>query len=268
MDYRDYIKANREAWNEVVPVHRKARGEKFLKAIKSPEYTALDGVITGKLKEIGFEGKSVAQLCCNNGRECISLRNIGSGPVTGFDISDAAIAEARELNKIAGSDCEFVRTDVLEIGPEYFGRFDIAFITVGALSWLPDLDKFFKVVLNLLKLGGHLLIYEMHPFLYTIPCKDEPDFDPEKPFKIVYSYFRSEPWAENSGIDYVGGTTYKGKTSYSFTQKLSDIMNPIIRNGITLVELNEYPHDASDIYAFLEKEQKLPLSFILIGKKN
>ena len=62
MDDKDYIKANREAWNEVVPVHRKARGEKFLQAIKSPEYSALDDIITGKLKEIGFEGKSIAQL--------------------------------------------------------------------------------------------------------------------------------------------------------------------------------------------------------------
>ncbi|MBD3219257.1 MAG: methyltransferase domain-containing protein [candidate division Zixibacteria bacterium] len=268
MNDKDYINANREAWNEVAPVHQKARGKEFLEEVKSPDYSALDAFVTGKLREIGFEGKSVAQLCCNNGRECISLRNLGSGPITGFDISDEAIAEARKLNEIAGSDCEFVRTDVFEIDKKHYGKYDIVFITVGALSWLPDLERFFKVVYNLLKPDGYLLIYEMHPFLYTIPCKDELEFDPEQPFKIEYSYFKTEPWAEDSGIDYVGGTTYQGKTSYSFTQKISDIINPIVKNDITLVELNEYPHDISSIYPFLEKEQKLPLSFILIGKKN
>jgi len=268
MDAEDYINANRKAWNEAAAVHSRARGREFLDKIKAPGYSALDGTVTGKLRQIGFEGKAIVQPCCNNGRECISLRNMGSGPVTGFDISDEAIAEACEFNKIAGSDCEFVRSDVMDIGKQYFGKFDIVFITIGALTWLPDLPKFFKIVSSLLKPDGHLLIYEMHPFLYTIPCLDEPNFDADNPYKIAYSYFKTDAWVTDNGLDYVGRSKYQSSPAYSFTQKMSDIINAVVKNGLMIEELNEYAHDISEIYPFLEKEQKLPLSFILIGKKN
>jgi SAM-dependent methyltransferase len=260
--------ANRAAWNEVMPYHRKAWGDKLLHDIAKEDYSSLDQIIIDKLNEIGLKGKSVAQICCNNGRESISLRNLGAASVTGFDISDEAIKEARKLNKIAGKDCRFVRADIYDIGETYFDQFDIVFITIGSLSWMPDLSGFFQVVSRMLKKGGNLVIYEMHPFLYTMPCTDDPDYEPKKPYNVAYSYFRKDAWENDDGIDYLGGQKYKGKKNYSYTQTMSDIINPIIKNGMALRELQEYPHDISNIYGFFEKEQKLPLCFILIASKN
>ncbi len=267
-DHKKITDANRAAWNEVTPYHMKARGDDFLRKIEDPNYSALDKIITDKLNEIGIKGKSVAQICCNNGREAISLRNMGAEKVIGFDISDEAIEEARKLNKLTGKRCRFVRADVYDIDEIYFNQFDIVFITIGSLAWLPDLPGFFQIVSNMLKPSGHLVIYEMHSFAYVFPCIDDPDYDPQNPYNVTYSYFRKEAWANNDGIDYLGGEKYEGKTNYSYTQTLSDIINPIIKSGMTLREFLEYPHDISNIYEFFEKEQKLPLCFILIASKN
>jgi len=269
MDKKKVINANREAWNEATLKHQKARGDKLKKAFADGKHSTLDETVTGQIKQLGIESKNVAQLCCNNGREILSLINLGAKSGVGFDISDEAIAEARELAEISKIDASFVRTDVLEIGEEYNDAFDLVYISIGAMTWLPDLDRFFEVVARLLKNDGILLIYEQHPFTCMLAATDEPEYyDADHPLNAAISYFKTEPWEENSGIDYIGGTTYDAKTSYCFTQKFSDIINPIVKNGIAIVEMHEYDHDISMMWEHIEKMKMAPLSYILIGRKN
>jgi len=268
VDRQEISQANRLAWNEATVKHRKARKDTLKNAFSKPGYSTLDESITAKLLELELDGKAVAQTSCNNGREVISMVNLGAKSGVGFDISDDAIEEANELAEIAKIDCSFVRTDVYDIHEQYNNTFDLVYISIGALVWLSDLDKFFKVVARILKPGGKLLIYETHPFLYCFPAEDEPEFDSDNPLQVVYSYFRSEPWVTNDGIDYVGGTRYEAKTSYCYTQKMSDIINPIIRNGILIKELLEYDNDIDGTFGQLEKEKKVPLCYMLLGEKS
>ena len=271
MDIKKYTDANREAWNEAILVHQKARLKKkidYKKAFAQKGYSTLDKYELAKLKEIGLKGKRVAQLCCNNGRETLSLINMGAQSGVGFDISDEAIKEARKLAEISGLDCEFVRTDVYDIGEEYYDSFDLVYITIGAMAWLPDLNKFFGVVSKLLKKNGNLMIYEHHPFCYMLAMEGDDEFDPNNPLKIVHSYFRTEPWVGDDGIDYIGGTKYKAKTSYDFTNTLMNIINSVASNGIRIQEYSECGHDISNEFELQEKEQLIPLCFILLGLKD
>ncbi len=119
----------------------------------------------------------------------------------------------------------------------------------------------------MLRSGGKLLIYETHPFLYCFPADDEPEFDPDNPLQVAFSYFRTEPWVNDVGIDYVGGTRYDARTSYCYTQRVSDIINPIIRSGMTIKELHEYEHDIDGTFGPIEKEKKVPLCYMLVGEK-
>jgi len=96
MDIRKYTSANRDAWNEVAPIHQNARKEDYEELFRKKDYSTLDDIITSKLIEVELE---VAQLCCNNGREVLSLINMGAQYGAGFDISDEAIKEANELKK-------------------------------------------------------------------------------------------------------------------------------------------------------------------------
>jgi len=266
-DLKKYTEANRQAWNEVTPVHQKAREVNYSREFSKRGYSNLDDVITAKLKELQIDGKDVAQVCCNNGSETLSLINIGAKSAVGFDISDEAIKEARELVESSGLNCKFVRTDVYDIGDEYNSRFDLVFITIGALAWMPDLEKYFKTVSKMIKPGGNLVIYENHPFHYMFADDGEEGFDPDNPEKIVFDYFRTEPWVCDDGIDYIGGSRYKSKVNYCYSYNISTLLNSIIKSGIRIKEFNEYKHNISSEYKLLEKNKNMPFCYILVGEK-
>ena len=272
MDYKQYTDANREAWNEVTPKHQMARKENLMEKFKETDYNALDPIETAKLLELGIQGKRVVQLCCNNGKDLLSLLNLGASSGVGFDISDEAIKEANQLQAISGRDCSFVRTDVYEIDEKYYDSFDLGYITVGSLIWLPDLEQFFKIVANLLKPGGTLFLYEIHPFTNMVETDKEWEEtrkkSPNTSDPIRISYFKSDPWIDETSMDYIGHSTYKAKIHYNFPQKFSDILNAIIRANFVLHELMEYAHDISNEFMYLEKAGKVPLSYILTGQKR
>ncbi|MCR8843794.1 class I SAM-dependent methyltransferase [Paenibacillus sp. SC116] len=266
MDIKSYTESNREAWNEVNPIHQEHNPVNLKEVFLEKGYSTLDTPITEVFQRLGLEGKQVAQVCCNNGREVLSLVNLGAISGTGFDISDHAIKEAQELAEISGLPCKFIRTDVYDIDlNEHNSKYDLIYISIGAITWLPDLPKFFNIVSNMLKHDGNLVIYEMHPLLNMLPLEDEPEF--EHALKIAHSYFKSDPWVSNGGIDYVGHTTYEAKTNYSFSHTLASIFNAIIQSGIHITQYEENKYDISCTFAHVEKEQKLPMSFILIGTK-
>lgn len=268
MDIKKYTEANRKAWNEAMPYHRKNRPEDPHEIFKRAGYSRLDEIEEKQLAEISLQGKTVAHLCCNNGQELISLVNLGARSGTGFDISDEAIAEARKLADVAGVECEFIRTDVYDIETSWHDKFDIVYITIGALPWLPDLVKFFGIAALLLKQEGHLFIYESHPFLNMIATDDEQEYDPGQPFNIAYSYFRDDVYEDRTGIDYYGNESYDGHVSYEFFHQLSTIFNAVIASGFEIKAFQEYPHDISNCFSHLEDDKLLPLCYILTAKKR
>lgn len=117
--FKNYTQANREAWNEVMPRHQEAARAKWDNAFMRPGFVCMDEVELDLLRKMGIKDKAVTHLCCNNGVELLSLKNLGAGMCIGFDISDVAIQEARVRAQRCRIDCQFVRTDVYEITAEY-----------------------------------------------------------------------------------------------------------------------------------------------------
>ncbi len=261
-----YTKANRDAWNEVVPRHQNASKEEWDDAFMQPGFVCMENVEIELLKRIGIKDKAVAHLCCNNGIELLSLKNLGAKNCIGFDISDIAIQEAQERAKRCQIHCQFVRSDVYEIGPEYESQFDIVYISCGALGWMPDLKLFFRKVANLLRENGQVFIHEIHPFSEMLPFDDNEDAES---LWIVEPYFKIDPYIDYGGLDYVGGTQYTStKPQYWFVHKLSDILMKLIENKIALEHFSEYETDISEVHQRIEKTQAgIPLSYILIGRK-
>jgi SAM-dependent methyltransferase len=264
MDIKKYTEANRVAWNEATPYHQKFNRDWLYESFAKPGFSCLDETISSKIIEIGIKDNDVAQLACNNGRELISLKNLGARRAVGFDISDAAIDEAKKLALHAGVDCEFVRTDVYEIPPQYRGCFDLIYVSIGALAWMPDLNRFFAIASSLLRNNGRLLIYEIHPFLHM--------FDPSKkddPLQVSESYFRSEPWIDNDSLDYYGNAQYPASVQYNFPHKISDLINGCVKHRLEIALFEEYSRDISVSWSYLQNDRiKLPMSYILIGRKN
>ena len=261
MEQNDYVQANRAMWNETAGVHAEGYVKDLLKRIAAPDFTTFDAVERAIFEEIGLTDKAVAQLSCNNGRELISCKKAGAGRCVGFDISDAFIAQARQLVQASGVEATFVCSDVYAIPAEYVETFDIVYVTIGALGWLPDLKTYFEIVAGLLKKGGHFFLYEMHPILNM--------FDAKKGLVVDASYFRTEPFVDEDEPDYMDPSKTVSGTSYWFPHTLADVIGGCLRNGLTLTHFEEYAHDISNVYrAFQDFEKKPPLSYSLVAQKT
>lgn len=262
---RTFTNANREAWDEAAPVHAKINQARLVEAFSKPGYSTLARHTLDRLEEIGFRYKSVAQLCCNNGRELLSLRNLDAGRCVGFDASAAFIEQARELAKVCGhEDVDFVTTDIYEIPGDRTGPYDIVMATIGVLGWMPDLEGFFDVAARLTRAGGHVFIEESHPVLMMYE-----EGEGDGPSYLAYSYFKEDPWVENAGLDYYDRTRYESKTNYCFPHTLADIMMAAIEAGLELRHFAELEHDISRFCADLEQaEARPPMGMTMVWRKN
>lgn len=261
MNPNDYIQANRAMWNETADIHAANYVEQLFERVKAADYNRFDAVEKRIFAEIGLQDKAVIQLCCNNGRELISVKKAGAGRCVGIDLSDKFIAQAQDLARAGGVEIEFVRSNVYEISRKYDGQFDLVYVTIGAMGWLPDLPTFFEIISRLLKTNGQLFIYEMHPILNM--------FDPQKGLIVDASYFRTEPFVEGETPDYMDPTKTVHTVSYWFPHKMSDVIGGCLAHGLTLTHFQEYPHDISNAYAAFEHfDKKPPLSYSLVARKR
>ena len=260
-----YTDANRAAWNEAAPVHARQNQARLLDEVRRPGFNTLAPHVLERLRDIRVEGKSVAQVGCNNGRELLSLKTLGAGRCVGFDHSEAFLAQARELAAASGAaDVEFVLSDVYDIPSRSPGRFDLVVTTIGVLGWMPDLDAYFDVVASLIAPGGHLFMEEIHPVLNM--WEEDPAGGPSQ---LTWSYFKHTPWQENGGIDYWSGEKYASKPMYSFQHTLSSLMMACLDRGLLLRHFAELDFDISTLCADLEQaEVRPPMGMTLVWENT
>jgi SAM-dependent methyltransferase len=263
---KKYTEANRLAWNEVMPRHQQAAKATWDQAFSQPGFVCLNDDELAQLQRIGIQGKAVAHLCCNNGIELLSLKNLGASECVGFDISDLAAQEAQERASRCQIDCQYVRSDVYEIPSEYENRFDLVYISARGLGWLPDLKLFFDKAASLLRENGQIFIHEIHPFSEMLPSDSPEDADV---LRIIEPYFKAEPYIEYGNLDYVGGILYTSTSpQYWFVHTLSDIIMSLLENQMAIEHLSEYETDISSHHKRIEQAHAgVPLSYILIAKK-
>ncbi|WP_300031784.1 class I SAM-dependent methyltransferase [uncultured Roseobacter sp.] len=259
----DYTSANLEAWEEAAPIHWRHNQARLLKAFSQPGFSCLDETETRILKNLGIAGKDVAQVCCNNGQELISVKSLGAARCVGFDGAQGFLDQARELAEAAGHRMEFVCCDAYDIPAEYAGAFDLVTITIGVLGWMPDIDAFFAAVARLLKPGGAIFVYEHHPVVVMVKPAQA-----GKPVEWELSYFRKEPFVETEGLDYYGGETYDAKPATSFCHRLSDILMATVNAGLSLEWFEELPDHISNTWWNVEASDiGLPMSYTLVVRK-
>jgi SAM-dependent methyltransferase len=256
---------NRRAWNASAVHHGSgADWERLIKGFATPGFSTLDDTITNCLKSVAIQGKTVVQIGCNNGRELLSAMSLGATSGLGIDQSEEFLGQAARLNAIAKTSCRFLCANVYDLPSDTPRSFDIAFITIGVLNWMPDLADFFKVVSGLLVEGGHLVIYETHPFLEM--------FDPKstEPFTPSFSYFARTPFISENALVYDGSDAGSAPASYWFIHRLGDIMNGCVGAGLQIERLEEFPHSNRETeYSQYEKRQaQVPLCYTLVSRKS
>lgn len=264
MDTKTVTEANREAWDEAAPKHAAHNQESLVESFRNPAFTLLNDIEMTRLNAIGIEGKDVAQVCCNNGRELICVKRMGASRCVGFDGAQGFVDQARELNSAAGTDVEFVCTNIYEIDPAFHNSFDLVTITIGVLGWMPDLPAFFGILDKIMRPGAALFIYEQHPFLDMMEVGG-----PDDPAGFELSYFTKEPYVETGGLDYWGGEKYDAKPVTSFSHTLSDVIMAGIDKGMAVEHFEEFPDHISNTWYNVEKQiDGFPMSYTLSFRKQ
>lgn len=265
----EYIKTNKAAWEEAFDNRFPNWGDDNHIRLKKGDFEFFDSDMKNEIKSINFRGKAVAQFCCNNGRELLSLVLDGCAEYgVGFDIAENILNQARETAEKANiNNCEFINCNILEIPERYYDKFDFILFTIGAICWFEDLSILFAKVSKCLKSGGTLIINDGHPVINMLPLPGDENYTPDDFTRLVHSYFRKEPWINNNGMYYISGE-YKSKTFTDFSHTMSDVINGLSVNGIKTIRLNEYDYDIGMIGSEIYDKNGIPLSYILVGEKN
>lgn len=257
---QDVTQQNKVAWEEAAPIHARHNQARLLETFKTPGYSSFDDVATEMLKSLDIDGKDVAQVCCNNGIELISAKNMGAARCVGFDAAQGFLDQGCEIARAADQDVTFVCCDAYDIPKDFNACFDLVIITIGVLSWMPDIKTFFAGVAKLLRPGGALFVYEHHPVLLMMepgPAGAPVDFE--------LSYFTKEPYIDTAGLDYFEGEPYQATPNISFSHKMSDILMGGVTAGLQLEHFEERPKHISNLWWNVEAaEIGLPMSYTLV----
>jgi SAM-dependent methyltransferase len=239
----EWLEVNRDMWDERVPIH------------VASELYDVEAFVAGRSSLRPFElaelpdvrGRTLVHPQCHFGEDTLSWARLGAR-VTGLDFSGEAVAAARTLAERCGLEADFVEANVYDAAEALGGRrFDIVYTGLGAINWLPDIERWAQVMASLVAPGGCLYLAEFHPFSHVFS---------DHGFDIEYSYFHDEP------IDFPTAGTYADPSartvhnrSFEWNHGLGAVVCAIIGAGLELEFLHEHDHTLFLRWPFLVGER-------------
>lgn len=167
--------------------------------------------------------------------------------MVGLDFSEPAVEAANTLAKEADVDARFVAADVHD-APDALGgeRFDVVYTGLGALNWLPDLERWAGIVRSLLADGGFLYLSEFHPFTWVFA---------DETLDVTTDYFYS-PRGESFDD---GGGTYadlevptRNNATLEWAHPISDVVTAVLAADLELELLHEHDYTLFPRFEHLE----------------
>lgn len=264
-----YFKANRANWDERVAIHVKDQTGLYRMA----DFRAgVDTLFPVEAAEIGdVSGQRLVHLQCHFGKDTLVLARRGA-TVTGLDFSTAAIAAARALAEEVAVPATFVEGNVYD-APDLVGRaaYDVAYVTWGAINWLPDIVGWAQTVADVLKPGGRLYLAETHP---TILAFEEIDGLIQPGY--AYQTPKDQPIADDTNVTYTGAPDLlAARRTYEWIHPVSAILTALSSVGLRLTFFHEHevlPYrlfpmmiegEAPDQFVLPPSLPRLPLAFSL-----
>ena len=225
---KNYIEINRESWNNRTDAHLESEFYD-LEGFKNGN-TSLNDIELDLLGDI--KGKSILHLQCHFGQDSISLSRLGA-EVTGVDLSYKAIQSAKKLAKETNTDTTFICSDIYDLPNHLEKEFDIVFTSYGTIGWLPDLDKWAKVVSIFLKPNGKFVFVEFHPVVWMFDDNFE---------NIAYRYFNSGAIVEIESGTYADKNADITQDYVMWNHGFSEVLNSLITNVLEINSLDEYDY--------------------------
>ena len=188
-------------------------------------------------------GQRLIHLQCHIGSDSLTLAQRGA-EVVGVDFSPAAVAAAEGLAAELGlaDRARFVTCNLYD-APTAVGEaggFDLAFVTWGTITWLPDIRGWAWVVAHFLRPGGRLYLANTHPCALVF---DDLAAGPDGMPGWFAPYFAREPIMIDDTRDYANPTAVlEHPREIGFLHPLGDILAALTDAGLSVRFLRE--HDA------------------------
>lgn len=228
----EFIEANRRHWDDLARIHIHSENKLYDIASVRRGETHLDAITDRELG--GVRGKSILHLQCHFGLDSLRLAQRGAR-VTGVDLSGVAIDFANTLAADLKADARFIEANVYDAPKHIDERFDIVFVTWGALCWLPDIPRWAEIVCHFLNPGGFLFLLESHPVTFTFIDDEQTTIRPH------YNYFGKEPVPEDTEYSYAGAPDkIRHPRCYAWDHPISNVVNALLQTGLTLGYLHEH----------------------------
>jgi SAM-dependent methyltransferase len=232
------FKLNRLSWDERVEAHwQSAMYQRHVDDLRAGRPCVQDYV----LEAVGdVAGLSLVHLQCHMGMETLSWAKLGADAV-GLDFSQPAIDKANLLRDELKLNAEFVCANVYDAAETIGRTFDRVFISVGAICWLPDIERWARVVASLLKPGGQLYMNESHPFTDVFEDADK-DANPQG-IEVKYPYLNAGGIMFDEPGTYADpGARFKHTKSIDHLHTIGSVINALIAAGLVIDGLHESAH--------------------------
>ena len=238
------VAANRALWDEWTPIHVRSAFYD-VEGWKSGTRADLYPLLVDEVGDVA--GKDLLHLQCHFGMDTLAWARRGAR-VTGIDISERGIEQARLLAAETGLEATFVVSDVAELPDRLEGEFDVVFTSFGAINWLPDLPRWAEVVAHFVRPGGFFYIAEAHPFAWAFD-----DDDASTELRLHYHY-----WPSPDPLVFAGGESYadsdapvKGQVEYAWQHSMGEIISSLAAAGLRIEYLHEHPWVPWKMFPFM-----------------
>ena len=223
----EYANLNKPLWNALSKSHVQSTFYNLGQFKKTGNsLPTIDQNLLGEIK-----GKKILHLQCHLGLESISMARMGA-EVTGLDFSEEAIKSARALNKEMGTSVNFICDNVYNtLNHSVSGKYDIVYTSYGIVPWLHDLTQWASIIKTCMKESGQFILVEFHPHIFTIDDHGK-----------LSDHWGSKLAPDTYDMDksYTGDKLDKNYKEFNWNHSLSQIINPLIKNGLTLTDIRDY----------------------------
>ncbi|GAB4420589.1 MAG: class I SAM-dependent methyltransferase [Bacteroidia bacterium] len=253
MTHDEAFASNRQFWDATTP-HHVASGFYDVAGFLAGQ-TSLQAIERGLLGEV--QGRSVLHLQCHFGQDSLSLARLGAR-VTGVDLSERAIAAARDLAGQAGLDATFICCNLYAL-PEHLDQtFDLVFSSYGTIAWLPDLAPWAQLVARYLRPGGRFVFVEFHPVVWML------DNDARH---IAYAYDSPAPIVETTRGTYAAPSADMVHETTTWNHGLGSVIGSLLAAGLQIRHFTEYDYSPYDCLPHLVEAEPGKYRFGHLGDK-
>jgi SAM-dependent methyltransferase len=225
------LEANRASWDDRTDIHVRSAFydvEGWLQREPGPRPREIEA-----LGDVA--GLRLLHLQCHFGLDTLQWARAGAR-VTGLDFSAEAIGVAHDIARRAGlaDRAEFVCANVYDATSALGNTtFDVVYVSLGALCWLPSVERWAAQVGALVAPGGRFYIHDVHPVAWAL-ADDRNEFE--------HTYFEEQqPYVDDSEATYTDADRpLVQRRSYQWNHSIGEIVTALIRHGLRLEWLVEH----------------------------